>query len=207
MRSPNSFSPISSYPTATATGSPDQIDSWYQSRMREALNEAFARLRDNVAMRSGDRDFPSDKTSPGMGEEGAYSGYDHRNSRLVTRTDEPTPSDDTFADRDESNRTEVASGGTNVFTSADFDQCVARAGRVLATLSTPKGRIELCSTGQSASTLEGSRYTFDVRDGVLLARDSNGDVHSVIAGQGERATMAIDTSTGEIFADEPGLDI
>ena len=207
IRSPNSFGPISSYRVATATPSSDPIDGRYQARMKEALKEAFARLRGNVAMHSGDHGFPSTETLPGTVADSVSGDYDDRNDGSTAQTGDSSASDDTPAGRNKSSRAKVTSSGTTVFTSADFDRCVAQAGKLLATLSTPQGRIELCNTGQAASTLEGTRYRFDVRDGVLLARDSNGDVHSVIAGQGERATMTIDTDTGQIFADEPGLDI
>lgn len=203
---PNSFE-AASYPIATSTRSSDPIDGWYQARMKEALSEAFARLRGSIAVGAGDRGFPSTEMLAGQPTYGGSGHHDDGYDGSTAPTDDLTAGDDPRADRNRSNRAKLASSGTNVFTSADFDQCVAQTGRVLATLSTPKGQIVLCSTGQSVTTPNGSLYTFDVRDGVLLARDANGDVHSVIAGQGERATMTIDTSTGEIFADEPGLDI
>jgi hypothetical protein len=185
--------------------SSDPVDAWYQARMREAINDAYTRLRGNIAAQSDDRSPRSTGMFSGIPEQDSSGDDDAADTHLIPTT-VGTSSGQEDALGDENGLKDLASGGTNIWTSADFDQCVAQYGS-LGTLSSPKGRVELCSTGQTASTIDGSRYRFDVRDGVLLARDANGDVHSVAAGQGERATMTIDTDTGEIVADEPGMDI
>lgn len=102
---------------------------------------------------------------------------------------------------------DVASVSAEVWTSAQFDQCVARGGSI-GSLSTPEGRLDLCSTAPTISTIgPGSIYKLEVTAGTILARDRAGNVHSATAKPGQTATMTIDTATGQISVSEPGEDI
>ena len=96
---------------------------------------------------------------------------------------------------------------TEAWSSSEFDQCLARHGW-LGSLQTPRGHIEICSSGDALSTIgPGSLHTFEVATGTIPARDSAGTVHSATAKRGRTATMTIDTATGQISVDEPGEDI